>query len=100
MRKITINGFEVNVIASDISFNGQVWDEIDRYPRLVETRTLHGNHVHDYSDDWVVMGNEDYTLYMNNNEGFMVYVEQEKSHYDEGRGLVIDKRGRILYTTI
>lgn len=101
MKKITINGIDVNVLCSDIAFNGQVWDEIDSYPRLTETKLIHGNHVHDYSNDWVVLDNEEFTLYMNNDEGFIVYIEKEKTHYDETEGRwITDKRGRILYTTI
>lgn len=99
MDTITINGREVNVLKTDIKFNGRVWDEIETFPRFIEHRLVHENAVYDYSDDWLVMENDDFALYMNNNDGYMVYIDKQNVHYEEKKGLVTDKKGRILYTT-
>lgn len=100
MDTITINGRKVNVLKTDIKFNGRVWDEIEVFPRFIEHRLVHEKSVYDYSDDWLVMENDDFALYMNNNDGYMVYIDKQNFHYEEDKGLVTDKKGRILYTTI
>lgn len=100
MNTITINGYDVNVIKTNVKFNGREWYEIETFPRIIEHRLVHENSVYEYSEDWLVMDNDEFSLYMNNSDGYMVYIGKQKDHYDKDKGLVTDKKGRILYTTI
>lgn len=97
MKTIDIYGKEVNVLAEGVNYMGRSWEEIDAYPRTVTTHN-YGGHVHEEELDWVVLEDNNITLYMNNDVGYMVLVDHQITHYEEGRGLVVDKPGRILYT--
>lgn len=95
MGTIEINGIYVNVLAEGIEKFGRVWSEIDEYPTIV----IHTRYNAKYSDDWVVIEEQgEFTLYMNNEEGFLVLVELEKRHHEEDKGMVVDRPGRIFYT--
>ena len=99
MRQIEINGINVNVLNENIKKYG--YDnliEIEEYPHLTTYKT-HGTFVSEETDDWVVLETEEMKLYMNNLDGYIVIIEFEQSHYEEGRGMVTDKAGHIYYTS-
>ena len=100
MKTIEINGQNVNVLKEGVGFGGRMWDMIESFPRMIEHRMGGGNSVYEYTEDWEVMDTDDFTLFMNNDEGYMVYISKHKVHYEESKGLVTDKEGFILYTTI
>ena len=95
---VEINGKEVEVIGRNIKKYG--YDnllELAEYPHIT-TYTKSGKYVIEENEDWVVIENEDMKLFMNNVHGYIVIVEFEKTHYEDRKGLVVDKEGHIYYT--
>lgn len=95
---VEINGVEVEVINRGIKKYG--YDnlfEIARYPHLT-TYAKNGKNVIEETDDWLVIETEEMKLYMNNLDGYIVIIEFEQDHYEEGKGIVTDKEGHIYYT--
>lgn len=96
---IEINGHEVRVLAGGIKKFGREWEQIEEFPMDVKYAHGGGTSVHEYSEDWLVVEQDgDFKLYMNNGPGYMVLIEFEIHHYEDGRGLVVDRPGRILFT--
>ena len=98
--KINLAAGEVTIIASGIKKYG--YDdlrEIEEYPRLsVYKRNASGSFIYKTTDDWPVIETPEMSLFMNNEFGYIVIVEFEAHHYEEGRGLVVDRPGHIYFT--
>lgn len=98
MAKLEINGVEVNILATGIKKYGyDNLTEIDEYPHVTTYKKIR-NVISNETEDWVVIENEDMKLYMNNNHGYIVIIEFDKSHYEENKGMVLDREGHIYYT--
>jgi hypothetical protein len=89
-----INEVEVKVIATGIEKYGRTWDEIEFFPS-VQVYFPNGRVE---QEDWLVLSDDDKDLYMNNLYGYMVLIEKQKEHYEEGKGYVLDKKGHIYFT--
>ena len=98
MDTITINGIEVEVIKTGIKKYGyNNLFEIAKYP-IVTEYVKRGTIVNSETEDWVVLETDELKVYMNNLNGYIIFIEFEKSHYEAGKGLVVDKEGHIYYT--
>lgn len=97
---IEINGQTVKVLAEGIKKFGREWTEIEEFPMNVKYAHGGSTSVYEYSEDWLVLEDEEnFKLYMNNDAGFMVLVEFEIDHYEDNYNKhIIDRPGRILYT--
>lgn len=99
MKEIEINGTWVAVIEENISYMGRVWTQVEKYP-VTHMFTCYDKWVREECEDWPVLEDDNMTLYMNNEQGFMVLIEREKTHFEDKTGIVTDKPGRILYSPI
>lgn len=99
MDKIEINGKYVNVLAEGINYMGRTWIEIEEFP-VTTNITCYDKRVRRECEDWVVIEDNSIELHMNNDAGYIVLLELEKVHYEDKKGLVLDKPGRILYSVI
>lgn len=98
MDTITINGIEVEVIKTGIKKYGyNNLFELAKYPHVTEY-AKRGTIVNCEAEDWVVLETDELKVYMNNLNGYIIFIEFEKSHYEVGKGLVFDKEGHIYYT--
>ena len=96
---VKINGEIVEVLAENVMMFGREWCEIECYP-TEKYYERDGEWVFKSGEDLNVLYTEEFSLFINKVEGYMVLVIFTKSHYDETNSLVIDDNGRILYCTI
>lgn len=98
MQTLEINGKLVEVLATGIRKYGyEDLTEIAEYPHIT-TYAKSGTFVRKTADDWTVIETKDLKLLMNNDVGYIVIIEFELHHYEEGKGLVTDREGHIYYT--